>query len=46
MAKGLIANGIGTLYVTGNEEAEDFDQRIRILHSFAQSTGSDCIIYG
>ena len=46
MAKGLIANGIGTLYVTGNEPPEVFDQRIRVLHSFAQASGSNCVIYG
>src|SRR5277367_2906319 len=39
MAKGLIANGVGTLYITGNEPPEVFDQRIRVLHSFAQETG-------
>ena len=46
MAKGLIANGVGTLYITGNEPPEVFDQRIRVLHSFAQETGSNCVIYG
>jgi NAD(P)-dependent dehydrogenase (short-subunit alcohol dehydrogenase family) len=46
MAKGLIANGVEALYITGNEPPEVFDQRIRVLHSFAEEMGSDCVIYG
>jgi len=42
MAKGLIANGIGRLYVTGNEPG--FQQRIKALISFAESIDSDCAI--